>query len=462
MPRNEFIGMGREVMKNRAQQQDQYQVLAQSLAQNRVSRRQVLWLLAAGTLSACANSPVGGGSILVGMDEDEERATDRKLAPQQFSQDLGAIQDEAVNRYVTSIGQRLDANVHRPQMPYNYRVLNANYVNAYTFPGGAMGVTRGILVDLDNEAQLAALLGHELGHVNARHAAQRQGQAKIAQVAMSGASLVGSLTGYGGLVDLGSQLGASVLLSSYSRDNEREADALGQEYMVRAGYPASGMVALQQMLVDQEKSSPGMLQTMFSTHPMSSERRDRAKSLAESKYANSLRNDLGRERFLDNIASLRRIRPTIQACQQGEVAMAGKQYSKAEERFATALKSTPRDYAANYRMAECLQARERAGDAVRYAETATQLYPQEAQAHKLLALLSLGQKDPGTAYDHLDRYDRLLPGDAGVGFLKGVALEGQGRRQEAARQYSGYLQQNRQGKAAEYAYSRLRSWGYAQ
>ena len=69
-------------------------------------------------------------------------------------------------------------------------------------------------------------------------------------------------------------------------------------------------------------------------------------------------------------------------------------------------------------------------------------------------------KDPAAAYASLDQYDRMLPGDAGVGFLKGVALEGMGKRQEAARQYAGYLNQQRQGKAAEYAYSRLRSWGY--
>ena len=159
-----------------------------------------------------------------------------------------------------------------------------------------MGVTRCILVYLDNEAELAALLGHELGHVNARHAAQRQGQAKVAQVAVAGASLVGSATEWGGLISMGSQFGASVLLSSYSRDNEREADALGQEYMVRAGYPASGMVGLHQLLVDQEKSSPSMLQTMFSTHPMSRERRDTAVQLAENRYAASRNAPPGRER----------------------------------------------------------------------------------------------------------------------------------------------------------------------
>jgi predicted Zn-dependent protease len=170
--------------------------LALNLQRNRITRRQVLWLLGAGALSGCASSPVGGGSILVGMSEDEEKKVDQQVSPQQFSQDFGAVQDAAINQYVTSVGQRLDDKTHRPQMPYSYRVLNANYVNAYTFPGGAMGVTRGILVDLDNEAELAALLGHELGHVNARHAAQRQGQSMVAQVAIAGANIAAAGTGF--------------------------------------------------------------------------------------------------------------------------------------------------------------------------------------------------------------------------------------------------------------------------
>jgi len=118
-------------------------------------------------VSGCATSPVTGKSILVGMSEAQEVQTDAQVAPHQFSQDLGAIQDEAVNRYIAGIGQRMGVLTHRPQMPYSYRVLNANYVNAYTFPGGAMGVTRGILADLDDEAQLAALLGHEPGDLPA-------------------------------------------------------------------------------------------------------------------------------------------------------------------------------------------------------------------------------------------------------------------------------------------------------
>ena len=434
--------------------------LAKNLLGNGITRRQMLWLLGASALSGCASSPVGGGSILVGMSEDEEKAVDQKVAPQQFSQDLGAVQDGPINQYLTEVGQRLHSKSHRPQMPYSYRVLNANYVNAYTFPGGAMGVTRGILVDLDNEAELAALLGHELGHVNARHAAQRQGTAMVTQVAMTGVNIIGAVAGVGSLTDLGTQLGASVLLASYSRDNEREADSLGQEYMVRAGYPASGMVGLQQLLVEQQKESPGMLKTMFSTHPMSSERRDTAKQLAENKYAASNTRDAGRDRFMDNTASLRRIKPTIEACQKGEVAMAGKDYGKAEERFRSALKNTPRDYAANVLMAKCLSAQDKDASAMEYAQAATKIYPQEAQAQKMVGILALGQKDPAKAYEHLDRYDRLMPGDAGVTFLKGVSLEGLGRQQEAANQYAAYLKRTQKGKAAEYSYSRLQSWGY--
>jgi beta-barrel assembly-enhancing protease len=78
----------------------------------------------------------------------------------------------------------------------------------------------------------------------------------------------------------------------------------------------------------------------------------------------------------------------------------------------------------------------------------------------LVGVLSLGQKNPAAAFEHLDRYDRLLPGDAGVTFLKGVSLEGLGKRQEAATQYAAYLKRSQQGKAAEYSYSRLKSWGY--
>lgn len=436
--------------------------LARSLERNRITRRQALWLIGAGAaagLSGCATSPVTGETILVGMSEAQEKQADAQVAPHQFSQDLGAIQDEAVNRYVAGVGQRMGALTHRPQMPYSYRVLNANYVNAYTFPGGAMGVTRGILADLDDEAQLAALLGHELGHVNARHAAQRQGQNLIAQAALAGLNVAAQNADWGGLMNIGGQIGASALLASYSREHEREADALGQEYLVKAGYPATGMVRLHQLLVAEEKTAPSLLQTMFSTHPMSSERMQAAQAAADSRYRISNSLDARRERFMDSTASLRRIRPTIEACKNGETAMAAKQYAKAQAEFQTALAKTPRDYASNLRMAQCLQAQGQTARAVSYADSAREIYPQEAQAYKLAGVLAMQQRDAGRAFQNLDRFDRLLPGDAGITFLKGVSLEGMGDRRAAAQHYAAYLRQSQQGNAAQYSYNRLKAWG---
>ncbi|MCM5678819.1 M48 family metalloprotease [Schlegelella sp. S2-27] len=438
---------------------------AARLRGNRLTRRDTLWLFGASTavvagLQGCAASPVTGETIVVGLSEEQERRVDEQQSPHQFSQDLGPVQDARLNDYVVGVGRSLHGNSHRKEMPYSYRVLNANYVNAYTFPAGAVGVTRGIMTELDDESQLAALLGHELGHVNARHAAQRQGQAMIAQAVVVGIGVAASDSQWGALAGLGSQIGASALLSSYSRDNEREADALGQEYMVRSGYPATGMTGLHQMLVDQQKEEPSLLATMFSSHPMSSERRDTARQLAETKYATSAKAPVQRERYMDHTAGLRRIKPTIDACKNGETAMSRKAYTDAQGQFASAIKHTPQDYAANLRMAQCLQAQGNTKEAQRYARAAKTIYPQEAQARKLSGVLALSAKEPALAYEELDAFDRLLPGDPGVIFLKAVSLEGMGDKPRAARHYNAYLRLAKDGDAAKYSASRLKAWGY--
>jgi predicted Zn-dependent protease len=414
-----------------------------------------------GTLSGCAVSPVTGEQVLVGMTPQQEIAVTARVAPQQFSTDLGAVQDQALNAYASGVAANMHPRTHRPDMPYSYRVLNANYLNAYTFPGGAMGITRGLMVELDNEAELAALWGHELGHVNARHAAQRAGQAMVAEIAVAGLSIAVSDKNWGVAAGIGAQIGASALLASYSRDNEREADALGQEYMVRAGYPAEGMVGLHQVLLRSQKETPSALETMFSSHPMSSERVANAQQLAQAKYGGSRGAPVQRERFMDSTAQLRRIKPAIQACKEGETAMSRKRYPDAQGRFETALRTAPRDYAANLRMSQCLQAQGRRPDALRYADTARNLYPQEAQAHKQAGVLRLQGKQHQEALAAFEQFDQALPGDAGIVFLKGASYEGMGDRARAAQHYQRVVRTQQQGEAAQYAQSRLKAWGYA-
>ncbi|MGA1317060.1 MAG: M48 family metalloprotease [Rubrivivax sp.] len=438
--------------------------LARRLERNALNRRDSLWLMGAslGTgalLQGCATSPVSGQRILVGMSEAQEIAVDRAQSPHQFSADLGPVQDAQVNTYVSEVGQRVHDRVERAGLPYSYRALNANYVNAYTFPAGAVGITRGILVQLQDESELAALIGHELGHVNARHAAQRQGQALLAQVALAGLAASTERSDWAPLLGLGAQIGARALLARYSRDNEREADALGQRYLVEAGYPAGGMVRLHQMLVEQSREQPSQLETLFSSHPMSAQRLETARLLAESDYAASARAPAQRERYMDRTASLRALAPTIEACQKGETAMSRKSHAEAERQFATALRLTPRDYPALLRMAQCQQAQGRLREAQRYVRSAREVYPQEAQAMKLAASLKLGLRDPSGALADLQDYERVLPGDDGITFLQGVSLEAMGRRDAAAQQYARYLRSVPQGQASTHAMSRLRAWG---
>ena len=141
-----------------------------------VTRRHFLWLLsmsAAGWAAGCAANPVTGRPQLMLVSEDQEIQMDQMYSPIQFSADYGPIQDHALNDYVKQVGRDVAAHTHRKNMPYSFRVVNATYVNAYAFPGGSIACTRGALLALESEAELAALLGHELGHINARHTAQQ-------------------------------------------------------------------------------------------------------------------------------------------------------------------------------------------------------------------------------------------------------------------------------------------------
>ena len=140
----------------------------------RWSRREFLQissLAAAGMVTGCATNPVTGRSQFMLVSEEQEIQMDQQHSPHQLSADYGVIQDKALNDYIESTGKRMATRTHRPQMPYRFNGVNATYVNAYAFPGGTIACTRGILLSLESEAELAALLGHELGHVNARHTA---------------------------------------------------------------------------------------------------------------------------------------------------------------------------------------------------------------------------------------------------------------------------------------------------
>lgn len=414
-------------------------------------------------ITGCATDPVTGRSQFATMSEQDEIGLDHQQSPYQFSADYGMVQDVQLNAYINRVGKELAARSHRPGMPFSFRAVNAAYINAYAFPGGSIAATRGILVELNNEAELAGLLGHEIGHVCARHAAEQAGKGTLAQLLLAGASIATSAAGYGDAANLVQGLGgigAGALLAHYSRDNEREADGLGMEYMTRAGYSPQGMVGLMEILQQNGRNRPGAIELMFSTHPMSDERMRDAKQAANGQYQQMLGGPVNRERYMDHTVGLRRIKGTITALQQGSTALGKKNYQAAETAFRQALKITPDDYAALVMMAKLRLNMQEPERAVRYAEKASQVYPGEAQAHLVAGSANISLNRYDRALQQLDDYDRLLPGNPEVTFFKGYSLEKMQRKQEAATQYSNYLRRVNSGKQAQHAYSRLKSWGY--
>ncbi len=419
-------------------------------------------LATAGWLAGCATNPVTGRSELMLVSEQDEIAVDRQHAPFQFSADYGLTQDRELADYIARTGKKMVPGTHRPQMPYRFEVVNATYVNAYAFPGGTIAATRGILLKMDNEAELASLLGHELGHVNARHTARQMSKAALTQTLVGGASAVAGSqgAGWGDLVGQVGNISAGALLASYSRDNEREADDLGLRYMAAAGYNPDGFEDLMDMLRSLSRHKANAVELLFATHPMSDERYQTAIDAIGNRYPDRAGQPLYRERYQDHTAGLRRMADAIETMQNGEKEMARKRFPAAEKHFLSALKKAPRDYTAHVLMAKCQYMQQRFANATRYARDAGQIYPQEPQAQLIMGVsrINIGQFDQ--AFDNFERCDRMLPGNPEMIFLKGLAREGAQRNEESARFYMAYLKTVRQGPHAQHAYQRLVDWGY--
>jgi len=408
-------------------------------------------------LAGCAKNPVTGKSQLMLMGEGDERAIDQEQSPHQFSEDFGVVAEPRVNQYVQRVGRDLGALSHRPNMPYSFRVVEASHINAYAFPGGSIACTRGILLGLANGAQLAALLGHEIGHVSARHSAARTSKGLLLQVAVAGATLAAAQKDerYAPVAGTVGALGSGLLLARYSRDDERQSDSLGLDYMVRGGYNPEGMTGLMRLLQAQHDQEPNKLELMFASHPMSRERLENTQRTIAERYPNLGGAPLYRERFLDETEALRRFKPAVDAIQRGDKALGGGKPEAAAPHYTAALKAFPDDYEALVKMSRCLLLQKQMKESKVYAERAKAVKPGEAQALAALGLAAFQMKDFATSHAEFDAYQKLLPGNPGMYFLDAFSLDNLGRRQEAAVLYRRYLDSGATDRAAAVAQSRL-------
>ena len=278
-------------------------------------RRLLLVLLLAPAIAlpaACARvvNPVTGQTELTAMTPEQERRIGREQHPQVLTEFGGAYADPELQAYVTRVGAQLVAVSELPQLDFTFTVLNSEAINAFALPGGYVYVTRGLLALADNEAELAGVMAHEIGHVTARHAAQRHSRGVLAQGGVAIGSVLAGVLGGAAAADLVQQAGgagAGAYLAGYSRDQEFQADELGVRYLARAGYAPSAMSGLlaklerndqlMRRLAGQDGADPAS--SWFATHPRTPERVLRAAEQASGAMVGAGR--IGRDDYLDQI-----------------------------------------------------------------------------------------------------------------------------------------------------------------
>jgi predicted Zn-dependent protease len=259
--------------------------------------------------AGCAVNPATGQTDFVLMSEDRELAIGRELHPQVL-QHYGPVDDPALQAYVQSVGERIADHSHRSDLIYRFTVLDTADVNAFALPGGYVYITRGLLAYLGSEAELAAVLGHEIAHVTARHAVRQHSTATATGIL---GSILAARIGVQGAPDLANLLGTA-MVRGYGREHELEADRLGVEYLTRAGYDPAAMVRVirvlqhqelfERALAEKEGREPRVYHGVFATHPDNERRLQEVLAAAELTNDGSIEQRVGREEYLDHIDGL--------------------------------------------------------------------------------------------------------------------------------------------------------------
>jgi predicted Zn-dependent protease len=272
-----------------------------------------LCLAVSGTgLGGCTTNPATGKTQLDLLSLEQQIALGEEAMPALVEEYGGAYGGAGTQAYVTEIGTRLAATTEAeyPRLPWEFTLLDSEVINAFALPGGKVFVSAGLVSMLDNEAELAAVLGHEIGHVTAEHVSSRMSQ----QLLVAGlATAAGVAAGQADeqwvrqAVPVVVGVGGAGYLLKFGRDQELEADSLGMRYATRAGYEPEGLLGVLEVLADASEGSPQL--EIFSTHPAPERRLEHARAELTSTYR-GVDGALNRSRFRDEFSRLiARLRP---------------------------------------------------------------------------------------------------------------------------------------------------------
>jgi beta-barrel assembly-enhancing protease len=364
-----------------------------------------LALCLAMSLAGCGTNPVTGKRELQFVSENQEvQIGQQNYAPMRQSEggDYEVLPD--LTAYVNEVGQKLVAvsdsiTVSERRLPYEFKVLNSSVPNAWALPGGKIAVNRGLLTELNSEAELAAVLGHEIVHAAARHGAQAQERGTLLQGGLAAAQIGAAMGGLSeqtaGLVLMGANVGAQLVHTRYGRDAELQSDLYGTRLMKAAGYDPSAAITLQETFVRlSEGRRQNWLDGLFASHPPSAERVAKNRATVAQLGAGG---DLGAARYVARLAPMKQLKPG---------------YDKYDQALAA------------------LQKKDTAG-AKSLANEAVRLVPREGQFHQLLGDIALNEKRNQDAMPHYQRAMDLNPSYFGAWLGAGVAQYRLGNKPQA-------------------------------
>jgi len=263
-----------------------------------------LLLVVVATMGGCTTNPATGQKQLNLLSESHEIDLGRKAGPDFVKQLGGEIRSPQIRQYVSGIGRRLAASSERPHLPWSFTVVDSKVLNAFALPGGRVFISRGLLEKLEDEAMLAGVLGHEIGHTTAQHIGQQMSRQILIQSAVGA---VGTAASQGdsewlAVLGAGANVGGGLYLLKFGRDQEHQADDLGVRYLKKNGYDPTGMVRVLAVL---EAEGGGRGSSILSTHPDPAERHDRtAARLGASPEGGIVNREVFQRTVLDELATL--------------------------------------------------------------------------------------------------------------------------------------------------------------
>jgi len=415
-------------------------------------------------IAQCATNPVTGRRELSFISEAKEiqmGATYYGPTIQSFD---GKYMDDRTQAIFNRVGQKMAKLSHRPNLKYEFTVVNTSVVNAFALPGGKICITRGLLQHMTSESQLAAVTGHEIGHVTARHSVRQMTR----QLLLGGLLTVGALAlesqnvgGRGAMVQAGA-IGLQALLSKYSRGQESQSDRLGMGYMTKAGYDPQGAVELFQIFEGLQTRKANFIEKMFASHPQSRDRVSNAETRIAANYqaiAKDPNRIVNSDDFKYLSAKLKKEKPSYDEYDKGVEASSNKLWLTAIRHFNKAIEGKPQEALFHADLGFAYLQSKQMPLAETHIKKSIGLYPGFFKPNYYMGYLEYERKNYSEARRHLYIADQLVPGNPLLKLMLGESSEIMGDKRTAVANYKFVYQIDRKGKLGATARGHLERMG---